>query len=121
MKRKYYVLILSIFLTLIIAICVFVGRDKQNETLGSKGETKQNEQVDYDDEDEKIMEDQVFEEDDLTEENKEVEQNNSSKISSASDEKDPTQDGTNEETSEKNPETGKAKGDSVELPRVPLN
>lgn len=122
MKRKYYVLILSILLVGIIAICVFVGRDKSEETVNPQGETEQKQQVDHDDEG--IMEDQVFEESDPTEENKDAEGNNTFQNSPNSDKKNPTQDvqdGTGEESSKGDSETEQPENSSMELPRVPLN
>ena len=122
MKRKYYVLILSILLVAIIAICVFVGRDKSEETVNPQGETEQKQQVDHDDEG--IMEDQVFEEDDSTEKNEETEKNNTFQNPSDSDEKNPTQDvqdGSGEEVPEEDTETEEPEESSLELPRVPLN
>ncbi len=120
MKQKYYVLILAILLIVFIAIGIFVGRNKPEETANPKGQTEQNEQVD----DEGIMEDEVFEEDDSTEENKESQENIPSEIPSDSGEKDPTQDaqdGSGEESSEGDSGTEQPEDGSVELPRVPLN
>ena len=124
MKRKHNVLMLAILLIMIIAICLFVGRDKPKEIVSPKGETEQKEQVDNNDDDDGIMEDQVFEEDDLTEENKESEENDLSKIPSNSGDKDQTQDvqeGYGEEDSGGDSKTEQPENDSVELPRVPLN
>lgn len=122
MKRKHYVLISAILLIMIIAICIFVGRDKLEEIVPPKGESEQNEQVDNNDEG--IMEDQVFEDEDSAEKNKESEENNLSEIPLDSGEKEPTrdvQDGSGEESSEGDSETEQPENGSVELPRVPLN